>query len=398
MISAQEARRIIAESVRSIGTVTLSFEHTIGSVLAEVIVSEENIPSFDNSAMDGFAVHSEDCANVPVVLKITDELPAGISSNRKIERGECATIMTGAKIPFGCNAVIQQEWTEQINQLQVRLLRSVTAGHNIRHAGDDIKKGEEVLERGQKIRPQEVGVLASLGKQFITVYRKPTIAILATGNELVEINKPLAEGKIRNSNLYTLKSLVSELGCDVIDLGIGRDDKHELTVKLAQGLKADMLITSGGVSVGKFDFLRETLKELGVEEKFWKVNIKPGMPLFFGMFKEKPVFGLPGNPVSSFVTFIEFVKPAILQMSGSKITDETIQLKAMLENEIIKKDGKRHFVRGILENRNSTLIVRTTGTQSSNVLTSLSKANCLIHLPEERELFRAGDDVEVELL
>ncbi|MBI5215047.1 MAG: molybdopterin molybdotransferase MoeA [Ignavibacteriae bacterium] len=398
MINAQEALQIVSDSVQSLGTVTISFENALGYVLAEDILSSENIPSFDNSAMDGFAIRSEDGKNVPVVLQIVDEISAGTLSSKTIERGECTTIMTGAKIPPGCDAVIQHEWTEKIHEHEVRLLRSVIPGHNIRRAGDDIQQGETVLERGQRIRPQEVGVLASLGKQFVSVYRKPTVAILATGNELVEINKPLTEGKIRNSNLYALKSLVRELGCNVMDLGIARDDREELKTKVGQGLLADMLITSGGVSVGKFDFVLETMKELGVEKKNWKVNIKPGMPLFFGMAGNEPVFGLPGNPVSSFITFVEFVKPAILQMSGNNVSRERVPLMATLATEIMKKDAKRHFVRGILENRNGTLHVKTTGTQSSNVLTSLTKANCLIHLPEEKEAFRVGDVVEVELL
>ncbi|MBI3195137.1 MAG: molybdopterin molybdotransferase MoeA [Ignavibacteriae bacterium] len=398
MISTQEARDIISAFVHPLGTLTVSFENSLGFVLAEDIISEENIPSFDNSAMDGFAVRSEDCKTVPTVLQVIDEISAGSVSTRRMGQGECATIMTGAKIPEDCDAVIQHEWTEAINEREIKLLRSVVPGYNIRRAGDDIRNGTTVLEWGQNIRPQEIGVLASLGRRFVTVFRKPTVAILATGNELVEIHKPLSNGKIRNSNLYTLKSLVHELGCDVIDLGIGHDDKQELKTKLEHGLNADILLTSGGVSVGKFDFVLETLKELGVEEKFWKVNIKPGMPLFFGIYNEKPVFGLPGNPVSSFVTFVEFVKPAILQMSGNNMTNYRVQIRATLNNEILKKDAKRHFVRGVLENMNGNFSVKTTGTQSSGVLTSLTKANCLIHLPEEKKMFQIGEIVEVELL
>jgi molybdopterin molybdotransferase len=279
----------------------------------------------------------------------------------------------------------------------VTLLRTVPKGHNIRRAGADVPAGSIVLPRGALIRPQEIGVLASVGLRFPVVYRKPSVAILTTGSEIVEIDKPLPEGKIRNSNAYVLSALAHRLGCESHSLGIAPDEMGGLKKMMTEGLKADLLITSGGVSVGKYDLVQPALKELGGTVKFWKVNIKPGMPLMFALCGGTPVFGLPGNPVSSMVTFLEFVRPALSRMMG-RAHEQPLRLHAILEEEITKKDGKRHFVRGILSGTDGTIRVRTTGSQVSNILTSLSKADCLIILPEDRESFPRGEPVEVELL
>ena len=397
MITAREALDIILETVRPLGTVSLSIEGSLDSVLAEDIVSPGLIPPFDNAAMDGFAVRSGDAVRVPVTLTLTGEVPAGSVAASPLRKLEAMSIMTGARIPAGCDAVIQQEWTGKPDEGHVTLLRAVPQGHNIRRAGADVQAGATVLTRGSLIRPQEIGVLASLGRRFIVVHRKPSIAILTTGSEIVDIDKPLSEGKIRNSNAYVLEALAKQLGCESRRLGIAPDEPGELKRMMTEGLEADMLITSGGVSVGKYDLVISALNELGGTVKFWKVNIKPGMPLMFGLFREKPVFGLPGNPVSSMVTFLQFVRPALARMMG-RAAGPPLRLHAKLEEEIRKQDGKRHFVRGVLSSDNGTVSVRTTGSQVSNILTSLSKADCLIILPEERDHFPKGDEVEVELL
>jgi len=398
MINAQKAITIILDSVRPLGTITVSLQHALGLVLGEDITSIENIPQFDNAAMDGYAVLTQDIQRVPTVLTVVEEIAAGSIPKGVLQSRQAMSIMTGAKIPAGCDAIVQQELTERISNEQVKVLQTVPVGHNIRRAGADIQKDSLVLSNGQRLRPQEIGILASLGKRFVEVYRRASASILATGNEVVDIQQPLPEGKIRNSNAYTLCALVQELGCEAKNIGIAHDDRNDLRSKMTEGLRSDMLITSGGVSVGKYDLVVDVLKELGAEIKFWKVNIKPGMPLLFGLYHKKPVFGLPGNPVSTIITFLQFVKPALLKMMGHTVGETGFRIHARLDEDIRKTDGKRHFVRGVLESRNGSLVVRTTGAQVSNILTSLSKANCLIILPEEAEQVRAGEQVEVELL
>ncbi len=398
MINASEALNIILDSVHPLETITSGLEQSCGSILGEEIVAARDIPPFDNAAMDGFAVRSEDTRKVPVSLTLVGEIAAGSTPLKPLAPGEAMSIMTGAKIPAACDVVIQQEWTERTSEGRVTILRSADPGHNIRRAGSDIRDGTKVFTPGTLLRPQEVGVLASLGKRFIVIHRKPSIAILTTGDEVVEIDKPLPDGKIRNSNAYVLSALVRQLGCEVRSLGIAPDEKSHLRTRINEGLRADFLITTGGVSVGKYDLVMDALKESGVEIKFWKVNIKPGMPLLFGLHGDKPVFGLPGNPVSAMVTFLQFVKPALMRLMGQRKYAPPLRFHARLQDEIKKSDGKRHFVRGVLVNANGSIGVRTTGSQVSNILTSLSRADCLIILPEDRNQFKAGEEVEVELL
>ncbi len=398
MISAHEALNIILDSSNPLDSTTVSLLRARGYALAEEVVAFENIPSFDNSAMDGFAVRSGDMPSVPIELRVVGEVAAGKVFAGRLNQGEALHITTGTKIPEGADAVVQVEWTEASKDERVRILRTVKPGHNIRKAGGDIAKGTKVLGEGMEIRSQEIGVLASLGRKFVEINRPARVAVLTTGNEVVEIDKPLKEGSIRNSNGYVLQSLIHGCGGEAIDLGIAKDDPVEIKSRILEGLKSDMLITSGGVSIGKYDLVGDILKELGVEIKFWKVNIKPGMPLLFGIFRGRPVFGLPGNPVSTMVTFIKFVRPALRKMMGHASLERNVTLRAVLQHEIKKTDGKRHFVRGVLENSNGSLQVQPTGSQLSNVLTSLVNANCLIIVPEEKETLPAGETVEVELL
>ncbi len=398
MISAAEAQNIILDSARQLSVEAKPLIDALGHVLAEDIVAKENIPPFDNSAMDGFAVRANDVQSVPVVLNVVDEVAAGHVSARKVEKGQTIRVMTGGKIPEGADAVVQIEWTEPLDDQGVKVLQSVPSGHNVRKAGVDIRAGERVLEQGREIRAAELGVLASLGKSTVSVYYKPRVGILATGDELVEVSEGITEGKIRNSNSYTLYALCKEAGAIPVMLGMEKDEKAKVREKIQQGLTYDVLITSGGVSVGKYDIVQEVLQELGVQLKFWKVNIKPGMPLLFGVYSNTLVFGLPGNPVSTMVTFLKFVRPALWKLIGKTQIEESVKLRARLEHDLKKSDKKRHFVRGILEQRNGTYVVRTTGSQISNVLTSMVKANCFIIVPEEKGDLQAGEMVEVELL
>jgi molybdopterin molybdotransferase len=397
MINDRKARSIILDAVLPLEPLTAAVERSSGGVAFEPVIAGEHIPPFDNSGMDGYAVRTEDTAAVPVVLRVVGKIPAGSVSSKKLQQGETMRIMTGAQVPEGCDAVVQQEWTEREGD-NVRIMRTVSPGHNIRLTGADISKGSTVLSKGQKIRPQDIGLLASLGIQFIVVYRKPVVALLSTGNELIDIDKPLTTGKIRNSNAYVLGALLSELGCTVKQLGIANDSPEDIKSKVIEGLQYDLLITSGGVSVGEYDYVPGVFNDLGVTIHFSKVNIKPGMPLVFGDHKGKPVFGLPGNPVSAMVTFLQFVKPALMKMMGHSNVEPAVSLQAVLTHELRKTDGKRHYTRGIVERSNGALVVRTTGAQTSNILFSLSQANCLIILPEDQEVFREGESVEVQLL
>jgi molybdopterin molybdotransferase len=398
MINALEAISIVEQCVRPLSKEYAVISNVLNRVLAEDIIAGEDVPSFDNAAMDGFAVRSEDISSVPVTLNIVGEIPAGVVSSHSIKSGEAMSIMTGAVIPHGCDAVVQQEWADRTNGTQIKILKSVTKGHNIRKAGADIEKGSMVLSSGTQLRPQEIGVLASLNKTEVFVHKNPVVAILTSGNEVLDVGAPMEPGKIRNSNAHVLASLVKQCMCIVRDLGIARDDANDLKKKLSEGFSADMLITSGGVSVGKYDLVKDILVEAGVNIHFQKVNIRPGMPLVFGMKGSTAVFGLPGNPVSTMVTFLKFVKPALVKMSGHLQPYKQMPLRVTLAETIVKNDNKRHFVRGIVESVNGVYNVRTTGPQTSNMLSSLSRANCLITLPEDRHEFLSGDEVEIELI
>lgn len=397
MISFNQARSIILSSVAPVGAITVDLDRSLNRVLAERVVSAIEVPSFDNAAMDGYAIGGVDGTTAGTTLAITGEVAAGTTSENAFCTGEAIAIMTGAAIPSGCNAVVQQEWTEKLDETRVNVLRSVDRGHNIRRKGTDIKRGGVVVEAGTRLRAQEIGLLASIGQQYVIVHRPVTVAILATGNEVVDIGKPLSAGQIYDSNGHTISALIRETGGEAVNLGIAKDDRQCLREAIERGLQADLMITTGGVSVGKYDLVREVLEELRVEIKFWKVNIKPGMPLLFGKFGQKPVFGLPGNPVSTAVTYLQFVRPALRAMMGMKSFTE-LQLRAKIDHEYSKSDGKRHFVRGIVEQRDGALRVRSTGSQVSNILSSLTMANCLIIIPEEIEIVKPDDDVDVELL
>jgi molybdopterin molybdotransferase len=397
-LAARDALRTIWEALEPLDPSPVTLGASLGRVLAEEIVSREDIPPFDNSAMDGFALRSEDASAPGATLAVVGEIPAGVLFGRPLGRGEAARIMTGAAVPPGCDAVAQQEWTESDPQGMVRVLRPVPAGHNIRRAGSDIVAGATVLSPGTVLRPQEIGLLASLGRLSVIASPRPVVAVLTTGNELVPAGAPLSPAVIRDSNAPMLAALLEEEGCEVLPLGIARDDAGDLRTALGRGLSADMLVSAGGVSVGAYDLVGETLRELGVTLRFWKVNIRPGMPLLFGTRGRTAVFGLPGNPVSAMITFLQFVRPALRRLKGGRTEAPGVRLHAALEHPLAKEDGKRHFVRGILGERNGAPVVRTTGPQVSNILSSLSLANCLIILPEEGRSYRPGDPVEVELL
>jgi len=413
MISVEQALEKILSYVDVLGDEEGSILDCLGQVLAEDVYATVNIPPLDNSAMDGYAVQSRDTRGAskesPRFLRVIDTVPAGSISKCEIESGTAIRIMTGAPVPKGADSVVQFEDTDEVSRPkgfdEIGILKEIETGLNIRRAGEDIARGSLVLSKGTVIRPSEVGVLASLGRSMVKVVRRPIVAILATGEELVDINHSLPPGKIYNSNSYSLAALVRRYGGIPKILGIARDNEDSLVAKLHQGLDADMLVTSGGVSVGDYDIVKDVLAKQG-EIAFWTVRMKPGKPLAFGVIKgvnregvarDIPHLGLPGNPVSSMVTFELFVRPSILKMMGKKnLTKPTIE--AVIENPVANRDGRRIFARAIVGKRNGQYFARLTGPQGSGILTSMSLANGLVIVPEDKTRVEKGDVVQVMML
>jgi len=399
MISVEEAIRRILEQIPRLGKERLPILQSLGRVLAEDIIAARNIPPWNNSAMDGYAVRWEDIregsAKKPVELKVLADLPAGQLFRGMVGPGEAVRIMTGAPLPGGADTVVQVEDTEKSGP-RVRIFASLEKGKNIRLAGEDVQVGERILEEGTVIQPAHIGMLASLQRSFVSVYQRPRVAVLSTGDELLEIDDPWQEGRIVNSNSYSLAAQIAECGGHPLQLGIARDHPEELSEKIRQGLVADILLTSGGVSVGDYDLVKGMLKDLG-KMNFWKVAMRPGQPLAFGMVFGKPLFGLPGNPVSAMVSFEQFVRPSILQMSGHrKLFRPT--LKAVLREDIEKKADLVYFIRCRLMAKEGKTYATTTGEQGSGILSSMVKAQGLIVLCPEKTLVRAGEEVNVILL
>jgi len=330
-----------------------------------------------------------------VVLTVLADLPAGRIFRGEVNPGQAVRIMTGAPLPQGADTVVQVEDTEKAGD-QVKILAAPEKGKNIREAGEDVTAGERILEEGNLLRPAHIGLLASMQRSLVSVYQAPRVAILSTGDELLEIDEPWEEGKIVNSNSYSLAAQVLECGALPLQLGIARDKPGDLSAKIQQGLAADILVTSGGVSVGDYDLVKGMLQELG-KMNFWKVAMRPGQPLAFGVVFGKPLFGLPGNPVSSMVSFEQFVRPSILKMAGHRTLFRPT-LKARLGENIEKKAGLIHFIRCRLVHEGEAIYAWTTGEQGSGILSSMVKAQGLIVLPPEENLARAGQEVNVILL
>ena len=401
MILASDARKTILGYVQQLPSVELNFREVLGLVCAEDVVADLDVPSFDRSAMDGYTIRWEDIKEAShdsaLKLRVVAEVMAGEPFAGLVTNGETVRIMTGGKIPSGADTVIEQELVKTAGENHILIRQAVARGRNIRKAGEDFSIGTVILRRGTVLRPAAIGILASAGKSNVKVVRKVNVSCLATGDEIVEPSERITDGKIYNSNAYALEALTRDCGATPNYIGIARDSQNELREKVEEGLKADVLVTSGGVSVGKSDLLFNVLEELRVEIKFSKVNIKPGMPFLFGMWRQTPIFGLPGNPVSTVVTFLQFVKPALRKMMGLPL-DEGKKFSARMEHEYSKADGKFHYVRGIATQKNGETVVRATASQSSGVLSSLVEGNCLIFIPEDKKVVRAGESVLIESL
>jgi molybdopterin molybdotransferase len=400
MISVEAALEKILSHIQPLGFEKVSLLESQGRVIAEDICAPRDIPPLDNSAMDGYAVRCEDVQHAssgrPVRLEIIEDLPAGSVSRKTLCKGEAIRIMTGAPIPRGADAVVQVEDTAKEDRY-AQIFRAVPLGESIRRAGEDVGKGDRVISKGDLVRPAEVGMLASVGRSFVSVFQRPLVAILCTGEELVDVDGRLDEAKIVSSNSYTLAAQVKDAGAIPIQLGIARDRKEDIEEKLRQGIRADVLISSAGISVGDYDLVKDVLKDLGMEMVFWKVAMKPGKPLAFGTIGGKPAFGLPGNPVSSMVSFEQFVRPSLLKMMGHRqLFRPTIE--AILKEDIEKEPGRRHYIRALVSFEKDRYFVTTTGAQGSGILRSMVRANGLVVIPENQERVRAGEKVVVQLL
>lgn len=414
MISVEEALDKVLSYVEVLETEAVPILEAMGQVLAGDIASRIDIPPLDNSAMDGYAVRAGDTQGAggqsPRLLRVIDTVIAGSISQQEVTPGTAIRIMTGAPVPGGADSVIRFEDTDEDRRQgsgtgEIGILCEVNPGKNIRRAGEDIARGAIALRKGTVLRPAEVGVLASLGMSTVEVIRRPVVAVLATGNELVDIDQPLPAGKIYNSNTYSVASLVRRYGGIPRILGIALDSEASLLNKLGQGLDADMLITSGGVSAGDYDMVKDVLASEG-EITFWTVRMKPGKPLAFGTFrgvakngnpKRVPHLGLPGNPVSSMVTFELFARPAMLKMMGKKNLAKPV-VEAVLEEPAVNTDGRRLYIRAIVTRRDGQYYAHLTGPQGSGILTSMSLANGLVIVPEDTASVKAGEVVKVIML
>ena len=397
----KEAQRTVLEATQTLGLEKVGLLDAMGRVLGEDIIASRDNPPWDNSAMDGFAVRWEDIKQEHAItklveLKVIEDVPAGKVATKTVGPGQAIRIMTGAPVPKGATTVVKVEETEPVGDT-VRIFKEVERGGNIRLQGEDVKKGDCIIAKGTQIRPAEAGMLAILAKSFVLVHQRPRVAVLSTGDELADLDERFDEDKIINSNSYGIAAAVQEAGGIPILLGIAKDQPAALKEKIAHGLNADVLVLSGGVSLGESDFTKAVFKDLGVEMNFWKLAIRPGQPLAFGKIQGKLAFGLPGNSVSSMVTFEQLVRPAVLKMGGHRSYGRPV-VKAVFQEKFSKGTDRRHFLRGILTREDGVLKVRTTGGQGSGILTSMVKANCLIDVPEEVERLTPGDTITVQVL
>ncbi len=407
VLSVDAARDMILRAFAPLTAVLMSIDETLGTVLAENIVSACTLPPFDNSAMDGFAVVSSDTdratPEAPVRLSVIAEAPTGRTCAAEVVAGTTVRIMTGAPMPVGADAVVRFEDVEQsgagsngVEHPSIAVPRPVAAGECVRPAGEDVRAGDLVLLAGTVVRPAEIGMLASLGMSSVSVHRRPRVAVLATGDELVAPGGSLGPGQIFNSNTALVAALISRIGGEPVDLGIAKDAEEQLLAKLGAAADVDLIVTTGGVSVGDYDLVKDVMQREGVID-LWQVRIKPGRPLAFGHVGGVPLIGLPGNPVAAAVAFEQFARPAIQMMLGLKELSIPA-VRARLLDRIENHGGRRAFVRGRAWIEGDSYVAASTGRQGSANLGSLVRGNCLIVIPEEWAVAEVGAMVEAQML
>lgn len=401
MLSVEEALERILAEIRPLDVVQVPLADTLGQVLAQDIVAEEDIPPFDNSAMDGFALLSKDSKTHdgrPPRLRVTGGVAAGYVADHAVEEGTAMRIMTGAPVPPGADTVIQVELTryDGPESTWVEVLQEVAPGNNIRPAGEDIHRGQTVMVRGTEIGAWEIGILATLGRASVPVVRRARVAILGTGDEVIDVGEPLQPGKIRNSNSYLLEAAVRQVGAEPKRLGVARDTVESLREKFSEAIQYDLILTSGGVSVGDFDLVKNIMQEQG-NINFWRINMRPGKPVAFGHISGVPLLGLPGNPVSSAVTFELFGRPVIRKMQGHTRLLKP-QIDVVVEDGVSDNAMRRHYVRARVEWQNGRFIAHTTGNQGSHMMTSLLGANAFVIVPEGGVEVHPGDIARAMML
>lgn len=400
LIEIDDARDLVLQRITPLGPEQVPLREALGRVLAADVESADAVPGFDNSSMDGFAVRAADTrgasAAAPVALRVADESRAGHPASSSLEQGQAISISTGAMVPQGADSVVRVEDTSADNG-RVEVSVEIKPGNNLRYAGDDIKPGAPVLGRGATLGAAELGVLAAVGVGMVGCATRPRTAVLTTGDELLEPGDALRPGGVRNANAFTIPSLALDAGAEITAIETVVDDRTATRDAIESALEGDIAVISGGVSVGEHDHVKGALDDLGVEQVFWRVALKPGKPTWFGVAPGGTlVFGLPGNPVSTMVTFLLFVRPAIRALLGAD--DHARRAVAILDEGLPKPPGRAHAVRCSLEFRDDGWHARPTGDQDSHVLTSMLGADALAVVASDAEAPVAGERIEVELL
>lgn len=395
--SLTDAQRCILQRSPRAGIEKVGLAQSLGRVLAEQVSSNRDHPPYDVSAMDGYAVRAADLHSIPAILEVVEDIKAGGMPTMAVLPGQCARIMTGAPIPKGADTVIRVEDTQALSTVTVQITQCAAPGTDIRLRGENLRNGAVVFDAGVEITPGVLGILAMVKHAQVAVYRRPRVAILSSGDELEGLDEPFDPDKIPDANSYTLLAQVQALGIEPVLLGIARDDPIELSQYLMRGLGFDVLLISGGTSVGVYDFVRPTIEALGIQMHFWRVAIRPGHPFAFGTTPENMVFCLPGNPVSSMVCFEQFVAPALRNMMGhARLYRRTIT--ARLAYALKHRPGRAEFVRVTLSRDALGYVATATGSQGSGVLMSMAHADGLLHVPGDSNGLAAGDEAEVQLL
>ena len=405
MLTPAAAARAILQEVTPQPVVDVRLNEALNRVLATDVASPIDLPAWDNSAMDGYAVRSEDIRGSAddegsLQLHIIETIPAGAFPTKAITTGECSRIFTGAPLPEGCDGVIRQEDTTALAGDLVRIDKTRDAGRNIRLRGEDIRKDSLILSKGTPLGPAEIGVLASVARDPVRVHDRPRISVIASGDEIADMDERdaiLRGEKIASSNTYTLTSMIRLAGAEPANLGIARDDPEDVRAKLTAALSSDLIVTSAGVSVGEHDYIRSVLDDLGIDLKFWRIGMRPGAPVGFGLLQGVPWIGLPGNPVSTMVTFELFVRPAVRKMLGhSLLFRRTTRVR--VGDPIKLGTSLRHFMRVTLSAEEGALVARITGAQGSGILTSMVKAQALLIVPENRPTIDTGETLDAIVL
>jgi molybdopterin molybdotransferase len=408
MLSVEEARMRILSTVEPLASERVSLKRAVGRVLAEHVLADSDLPAFDNSSVDGFAVRAEQIAAAtsqhPIEMPVSSDIPAGTELAGTLQAGTAARIMTGAPLPGGADSVVMLEDTDfdprkpgSPSPARVAVFHAAVASENVRSRGADVHAGETVLSPGRRLRAADIGLLAALGRSMIDVHRRPRLAIFSTGDELLRVGAPAERGKIWESNSFSLAALAQEAGAEVLRLGIARDRPAEVEELLGQAVqqRADLILSSAGVSVGAFDFVREVIASRGSLD-FWRINMRPGKPLAYGAFDNIPFFGLPGNPVSAFICFLIFVSPVVARLSGAAETPRRLVRARLVEP--VHSDGRETYLRAIVDASEDGPVARLTGHQGSADLFALSRANALLIIPSGVKSVPPGEEVTAWLL